>query len=61
MTMKKQDRKKAYTNIIGLLIKGENKEAYGKLTAMCGEDTGLFILTGYDKAREMNKGKGNEV
>lgn len=50
MAMKKQDRKKEYTDIIKLMLKRDNKEAYNRLSGMCGKDTGLFILADYDKA-----------
>ena len=49
MPMKKQERKEEYSSIIGLMLKGENKQAFDKLACMCGVDTGLFIMADYDK------------
>lgn len=36
MPMKKQDRKQAYSEVIALMLKGDNKEAFNQLTLMCG-------------------------
>ena len=47
--MNKADRKVAYSEVIGLLLSSKPKEAYNKLTLMCGSDTGLFIMADYDK------------
>jgi len=55
--MKKQERKETFASILKLMLKGENKEAYSTLACMCGEDTGLFILTDYDKAMKELKQK----
>lgn len=49
MPLKKAERKEKYTEMMSLMLKGENKEAFDKLRSMCGEDTGLFILVDYDK------------
>jgi hypothetical protein len=49
MPMKKQDRKQRYSEVIGLMLTGKNKEAYDKLVCMCGKDTGIFIIADYDK------------
>ncbi|MGI2228105.1 hypothetical protein [Shewanella frigidimarina] len=50
MPMKKQDRKIAFAEIIKLMLQNNNKEAFNKLTCMCGEDTGLFVMVDYEKA-----------
>lgn len=49
MPLKKQERKEEYTTIITLMLKGDNKAAFDKLTCMCGKDTGLFIMCDYDE------------
>lgn len=61
MAMKKADRKKAFIEVIELMLKDRNKEAYSKLVCFCGEDTELFVMADYDetikKYKRMNKGK----
>lgn len=52
MTMKKQDRKDGYLEVISLMLEERHKEAYDKLAVMCGKDTGLFILADYQKSVE---------
>lgn len=49
MTMKKADRKESYKEIMELMLKDKNKEAFEKVCAMCGGDTGLFIFIDYDQ------------
>lgn len=60
MTMKKAERKEAYQEIMSLMIKEDHAAAFDKLTAMCGSDTGLFVLTGYKGAVEQYKQKQKE-
>lgn len=55
MPMKKQDRKQRYSEVIGLMLQGKNKEAYDKLVTMCGVDTGLFIMANYDEQIKKHK------
>ena len=50
MPMKKSERKEEFAVIIKLMLNGENKQAFDKLSCMCGVDTGLFIMADYDKA-----------
>lgn len=47
--MKKAERKEKYCEVLVLMLKGENKQAFEKLCSMCGKDTGLFVLVDYDK------------
>ncbi|URC15220.1 hypothetical protein GD1_96 [Paraglaciecola Antarctic GD virus 1] len=49
MPMSKANRKTGYSEVIGLMLKQNHKEAFDKLTLMCGTDTGLFIMADYDK------------
>jgi len=49
MPLKKAERKEKYSEIIELMLKGKNKEAFNKLALTCGEDTGLFFIVDYDK------------
>lgn len=46
--MEKAQRKESFTIIIELMLRNENKEAFDKLSYMCGVDTGLFIVADYD-------------
>lgn len=55
MAMKKHDRKQAYSEIIQLMLKGDNKSAFYKLTKMCSTDTGLFIIVDYNKETDKHK------
>lgn len=61
MPMKKQDRKTGYADIMSLMLKGENKEAFTKLACMCGEDTGLFVMADYNKAMDKDKDRIGEL
>lgn len=59
--MKKQDRKKAYSSIISLMLKGDNEKAFSDIQSMCAEDTGLFIFVDYKKEVEkLNKIRSGE-
>lgn len=51
MSMKKNDRKAAYTRIMGLMLKGQDKKAFEALVCLCGEDTGLFWLGDYEETK----------
>ena len=61
MPMKKQDRKERFAEIIGLMLQGKNKEAHTELVCMCGEDTGLFIMSDYDKSMAKLKGDNQSI
>lgn len=50
MALKLSERKEKYQEIVVLMLKSKHKEAFEKLTSMCGSDTGLFLLVDYDKA-----------
>ncbi len=50
MPMKKDERKREYVSIMKLILEGKNKQAFEALACMCGSDTGLFCLVGYDDA-----------
>ena len=52
MAIKKSDRKKRYIEVLSLMLKAKNKEAFEKLILMCGEDVGVYLLTDYDSAIE---------
>lgn len=60
MSMKKQERKEGYAQIISHLIKGENKEAFQKVVEMYADDTSVFVLCDYDKSVEEYKNKTTE-
>ncbi|GAB5378994.1 MAG: hypothetical protein Alis3KO_00710 [Aliiglaciecola sp.] len=60
MTMKKADRKQGYFEIMNLMIKGQDKQAFDKLAAQCGQDTGAFWLGNFDKARAAYEAKQAE-
>lgn len=49
--MKKDERKSQYTRIMGLMLKGEDKQAFEALVCLCGEDTGLFWLGNYEETK----------
>ncbi|WP_022940088.1 hypothetical protein [Psychromonas hadalis] len=46
--------------IINLMIAGDNKGAFDAMRNLCGEDSGLFVLSSYEEVRkafEENKEK----
>ena len=51
MPLKKAERKERYAEIINALIRGDYEQVYTKTCVMCGQDTGLFVLTPFDKAQ----------
>ena len=50
MAIKKSDRKELYIEIMRLMLQAKNKEAFDKLSLMCAEDVGVYLLTDYDAA-----------
>ncbi len=56
MTMAKAKRKEFYRDIQVLMLKGENKAAFEKLTMMAADDVQVYCLTDYDQAMERLKG-----
>lgn len=50
MALNKQARKDEYRAVMNLMLNGKNKEAFDKLSCMCGEDTGIFVIVDYDEA-----------
>ncbi len=50
MTLKKQERKDGYVEILRLMLEEQHEQAFDKLASMCGRDTGLFFLADYKKA-----------
>jgi hypothetical protein len=51
MSMKKDDRKVAYTRIMGMMLNGQDKKAFEALVCLCGKDTGLFWIGNYDETK----------
>ena len=45
MTMAKAKRKEFYRDIQALMLKGENKAAFEKLTMMAADDVQVYCLT----------------
>lgn len=57
----KNERKQAYRKIIALMIEQQHEKAFNELCAMCGSDTGLFIIADYKTTTEAAKvRKGGE-
>lgn len=52
MPLKKDERKRAYMKVINLMIKQDHEKAFYELCALCGEDTGLFLVCTYKEAIE---------
>ena len=55
MTMAKAKRKEFYNDIAALMLKGENKAAFEKLTVMAADDVQVFYFADYDKTMERLK------
>ena len=55
MTMAKAKRKEFYSDIQALMLKGENKAAFEKLTMMAADDVQVYCLADYDQAMERLK------
>lgn len=58
MPLKKDERKHAYLKVINLMVKQEHEKAFYELCALCGEDTGLFVIASYKEATEAAKHHG---
>lgn len=61
MSMKKNDRKAAYTRIMSMMLNGQDKEAFEALVCLCGEDSGFFWLGKYELAKAAISAKAFEV
>jgi len=55
MTLKKSERKELYIEIEMLMLRGENKAAFEKLTSMAADDVRVYCLADYDKTMERLK------
>lgn len=57
----KNERRQAYRKIIALMLEQEHEKALNELCAMCGSDTGLFIIADYKAAKAQQGSKGCEA
>jgi hypothetical protein len=55
MPMKKEDRKKGYSNIMQLMLRSEHEQAFNQLASMCADDTKLFVMVDYkEKIKQLS-------